>query len=114
MFHGSWLKSHGSWLKAHGSWLMAHEKLCTTWTLPKVHKGGILADYHLVRAGNSTVTSETGGTVGLQPVVRLGSLPKPGPEAPPGLGSDVPPDQLAFPSCDGEGKFSMSDCQIVI
>ena len=32
-----------------------------------------------------------------------------GPKAQPGLGSDVPPDQLAFPSCDGEGKVRMSD-----
>ena len=67
---------------------------CTTWTLPKVHEGSILADYHMVRACNPSVL------VAQWDCSCIPSEPK----AQPGLGSDVPPDQLAFPSCDGKGK----------
>jgi hypothetical protein len=54
----------------------------------------ILADYHMVKACNPSVL------VAQWDCSCLPSEPK----AQPGLGSDVPPDQLAFPSCDGKGK----------
>ena len=65
----------------------------------------------MVRAGNPQSSWPSGTAASC--TFGVTAFPS-GPKAQPGLGSDVPPDQLAFPSCDGEGEVRMSDYYFLI